>query len=149
MSAIEQVRSTTASAAAAAPPISGRYDGEMSQPQPGKFALDLRIDVDSAVANSPVMNRISGDIYQIFRTVLPGQPDRVARTYIESWIVDRPTVTPAGDHVEIAGDVRFWSGVHPAMNVVIRIGWDDLQQTRVATTMLTETGGSQRSFACR
>jgi hypothetical protein len=138
-----------APAAAVATPISGRYEGEMSQPQPGKFALDLRIDIDSAVANSPVMNRVSGDIYQIFRTVLPGQPVRVARTYIESWIVDRPTVTPAGDHIKISGDVRFWNGVHAAMSVMIGIGWDDLQQTRVATAMFSETGGSQRGFACR
>jgi hypothetical protein len=63
--------------------VSGRYDGEMSFPQPGRFALDLRIDVDRAVDNSAVTNRVSGDFYQVTQTVLPGQPARISKTYLE------------------------------------------------------------------
>ena len=129
--------------------ISGRYDGEMSLPQPGRFVLDLRLDIDAALNNSPVINRVSGDFYQTFRTTLPGQPPRVSKTYIESWIVDHPQVTWLSDHVDIEGSVRFWTSTHAATTVAIRIGWDNSQQTRTGTVTLTETGGGQRSFTCR
>jgi hypothetical protein len=46
--------------------VSGRYDGEMTSPDAGKHALDLRVDIDMRHANSPVMNRVSGDIYQVY-----------------------------------------------------------------------------------
>jgi hypothetical protein len=117
-------------AVASTVPISGRFDGEMSLPQPGRFVLDLRVDVDPAVDNSPVMNRVSGDFYQTFQTTLPGQPPRVAKTYIESWIVDQPRVTWSSDHVDIEGNVRFWTGTHAATTLAIRIGWDNSLQTR-------------------
>src|SRR5262245_31987005 len=136
-------------AVAATVPISGRFEGDMVLPQPGRFMLDLRVDIDAAVDNSPVMNRVSADFYQVFRTTLPGQPPRVSKTYIESWIVDHPQVTRSSDHVDIEGSVRFWSGTHPATTVAIRIGWDDQQQTRTGTVTLTASGGGQRSFTVR
>ncbi len=136
-------------AIAPATPISGRYDGEMMQPQQGQFALDLRIDIDSAVSYSPIMNRVSGDFYQVSQTTLTGQPTRVSKTYIESWIVDVPQVTSSSDHVDIEGSVRFWTGTHAATTVTIRITWDDAQHTRTGTVTLTETGGNQRIFTCR
>jgi hypothetical protein len=136
-------------AVASTVPISGRYDGEMSLPQPGRFVVDLRIDIDGAVDNSPVMNRVSGDFYQVFQTTLPGQPPRVAKTYIESWIVDHPQVTWSSDHVDVEGTVRFWTVTHAATTVAIRIGWDNSLQTRTGTVTLTESGGGQRSFTCR
>jgi hypothetical protein len=95
------------------------------------------------------MNRVSGDFYQAFQTTLPGQPPRVAKTYIESLIVDHPQVTWSTDHVGIEGNVRFWTGTHPATAVAIRIGWDNSLQTRTGMVTLTETGGGQRSFTCR
>jgi hypothetical protein len=93
----DRVEDISVPAVASAPPISGRYDGEMSLPQPEPFVLDLRVDVDGAVDNSPVMNRVSGDFYQVFQATLPGQPARVSRTCIESWIVDHPQVTWSSD----------------------------------------------------
>src|SRR5258708_29795952 len=107
MTGTDQAGNASVLATAATVPISGRYDGEMSLPQPGQFVLDLRLDIDAAVDNSPVMNRVSGDIYQVFRTALPGQQPRVSKTYIESWIVDQPQTTWSSDHVDIAGSVRF------------------------------------------
>jgi hypothetical protein len=130
-------------------PVSDRYDGEMSLPQPGRFLLEMRVDVDEAVTNSPVMNRVSGDFYQAFQTTLPGQPPRIAKTYIESWIVDLPQVTWSSDHVDIEGSVRFWTGTHAATTVAIRLAWDNSLQTRTALVTLTESGGVQRSFTCR
>jgi len=65
-------------------PLSGLYQGEMMLPQPGRFVLELRVDIDEEVVNSPVMRRVSGDLYQVTQTALPGQPPKLARTYIES-----------------------------------------------------------------
>jgi len=149
MSDTNQAGVLGAPAAVRAAPVSGRYDCEMSLPQSGQFALDLRIDVNAAVDNSPVMNRVSADFYHVSQTVLPGQPPRPSRTYIESWIVDRPRVTPSSDHVDIEGDMRFWASTHPATSVAIRINLANAQATRTGTVTLTETGGGQRIFACR
>jgi hypothetical protein len=135
--------------AASTMPVSGRYDGTMTQPQPGRFSLDLRVDIDSAVSNSPVMNRVSGDFYQVFQTTAAGQPPRVAKTYIGSWIIDTPQVTGSGDHVDISGSVRFWTGTHPATTLTIAITRDVAQHTCTAIVTLSETGGDQRSFACK
>ena len=135
--------------AATTMPVSGRYDGAMTQPQPGRFSLDLRVDIDSAVSNSPVMNRVSGDFYQVFQTTAPEQPPRVAKTYIGSWIIDTPQVTVTGDHVDISGSLRFWTGTHPATTLTIAITRDVAQHTCTAIVTLSETGGDQRSFACK
>ena len=134
--------------AASIRPISGRYEGEMSLPQPGRLFLDLRIDVDSVTPNSLSVNRVSGDIYQVFRSNLPGQPPRVSRTYIESWIVDHPELEWSDDHAVIDGQVRFWSSTHAATTVSIRVEWDHSRQTRSATISFTEVDGARRTFTC-
>lgn len=129
-------------------PVSGRYEGDMATPQAGKYRLDLRVDIDPRSGTSPVMNRISGDLYQVDRIVVPGQPTRSWRTYIESWIVDRPQVDWEQCHVTITGEVRFWTGHHPATSVAIRIGWGSLSPASPALVTFTESGGAERSFSC-
>lgn len=129
--------------------VSGLYRGEMTLPQPGRFVLELRVDVDSRSSVSPVMNRISGDLYQITRTVVPGMPPKVSQTYIESWIVDHPQVTWSAARADIKGRVRFWTGVHAATTVAIRIAWPGSPPAVSAAVTFTETGGAQRSFSCR
>jgi len=129
-------------------PVSGRYEGDMTTPQAGKYRLDLRIDIDPRNGTSPVMNRISGDLYQVDRIVVPGQSTRTWRTYIESWIVDRPQVDWEHCHVTITGEVRFWAGQHPATSVAIRIGWSSLSPAGPALVTFTESGGAERSFSC-
>src|SRR4051794_34514768 len=81
--------------------VSGLYRGDMMLPQPGRFELELRIDIDPRNLVSPVMNRVSGDLFQITRTNLPGQAPQISRTYIESWIVDHPQLTAAADHIDV------------------------------------------------
>ena len=135
-------------AASTIKPASGRYEGEMTLPQPGKFMVDLRIDIDSTVAHSPTMNRISGDFYQVSRVTLPGQPPRISRTYIESWIVDHPQVEWSSDRVDISGAVRFWTGTHAATSVAIRVSRDSSQPVNAAGVTFTESGGATRSFVC-
>lgn len=149
MLATDVAETVTVVAAVSLRPVSGRYEGEMSLPQPGRFLLDLRIDIDSATANSAAMNRISGDLYQVSRITLPGQPARLSRTYIESWIVDRPQVESSGDHIDITGNVRFWTGTHAATTVAVRVSRDNSQFAHAAMITFTETGGGQRSFTCR
>lgn len=129
--------------------ISGLYQGEMILPQPGRFVLELRVDVDPRNIVSPVMNRVSGDLYQVTRTNLPGQPSQTARTYIESWIIDQPALSDAADHVDITGDVRFWIGTHPATTAALSISWPGSPPAVSAKVTFTETGGSTREYNCR
>jgi hypothetical protein len=58
-------------------PVSGRYEGVSSAF--GREFLDLRVDIDPCYANSPVMNRISGDFY---------------REYDAPWITPLPVPLP-------------------------------------------------------
>src|SRR4051794_34720314 len=84
-------------------PVSGRYEGAATAvPLAGQErALDLRVDADSRYQNSPVLNRVSGDLYQVQRVQIPGQPAQTWRVYLESWIVDQPQVTWSDCQVEI------------------------------------------------
>lgn len=129
--------------------ISGLYSGEMMLPQPGRFVLELRVDVDPRNMISPVMNRVSGDLYQITQTNLPGQPTQTARTYIESWIIDRPEITPAAHHVDIVGAVRYWLGTHPETTAIINISWPGSPPAVSAEVTFTESGGATRKYNCR
>src|SRR5262245_185760 len=128
--------------------VSGLYQGKMMLPQPGRFTLELRVDIDPRGLTSPAVNRISGDLYQVSETSLPGQPPQTARTYIESLIVDRPQVTTAETHIDVIGTVRFWSGTHPATTIGLRITWPGSPPTIAAEVTFTETGGATRKFNC-
>ncbi|MBY0294754.1 MAG: hypothetical protein K2X71_01770 [Methylobacterium sp.] len=128
--------------------VSGLFQGEMMLPQPGRYLLELRIDVDPCVENSPVMNRISGDLYQLSRTNITGMPTRISRTYIESWIVDRPLVRQSEDRIVIEGAVRFWLGTHAATSCEVVLTWPGSPSVVTAIVTFTETGGAQRSFGC-
>ena len=117
-------------------------------PFPGRQRLELRVDIDSASPLSPVMNRVSGDLYQQSQIAIPGQPQQAWWSFIESWIVDRPKVVLSACGVEISGEARFWRTVHPATTVLIQIGWSDLQPAGPAIVTFTESGGLKRSFSC-
>ena len=97
-------------------PVSGRYDGEMTSPNAGKYALELRVDIDILHANSPVLNRVSGDIYQVYNFNW-GRFKYKWRVYRESWIVDNPSVSWSRCSVGITGSVRYWKGFHLATGV--------------------------------
>ncbi len=43
-------------------PLSGRYAGRRTDPRPGR-RLDLRVDVDPRYRNSPVLDVVSGDVF--------------------------------------------------------------------------------------
>lgn len=111
-------------------PVSGRYEGRQAGPWLSATILDLRVDIDQRYSsNSPVLNRISADVYAQ-RPVLapadpvgPSGPMTVARTYVESWILDAPQVEWSRCRVEITGSVRYWLGSHPPTRVKIVIPW--------------------------
>lgn len=128
-------------------PVSGQYEGEMTAPRAGRYLLDLRVDIDPRYANSPVMDRISGDYYEVYRFEWP--PRRfVWRVYRESWVVDAPKVNWSRCEVEITGSVRFWKGVHPATDIRVRIPWGTFRPAGPAEVTFTAAGGDSVSFSC-
>lgn len=129
-------------------PVSGRYEGAMTAPTVGSQVLDLRVDIDPRYANSPVMNRISGDFYRVLNFGFPGRPPFIKRIYLESWIIDAPTVNWSECRVEITGTVRFWKGLHPATSIQVRIPWGTFTTAGPATVTFTEAGGSTSSYSC-
>lgn len=129
-------------------PVSGRYEGEMTMPTAGRYALDLRVDIDPRSVNSPVMDRISGDFYLLYRFTWPGSPPIVWRVYRGSWIVDNPTVNWSRCQVEITGMVRFWRGVHPETRIRVRIPWGTFSPAGPAEVSFTEAGGNTSSYIC-
>ena len=129
-------------------PVSGRYEGEMTGPTPGRQLLELRVDIDPRYANSPVTNRVSGDLYDVYQFRLPGRPPIAWRVYRESWIVDRPTVTWARCSVRVTGAARYWKGTHPRTDLTIDIPWGTFTAAGPASVVLSPAGGTAHSFSC-
>ncbi len=130
-------------------PVSGRYEGEMTQPKAGSRALDLRVDIDPRYANSPVMDRVSGDLYMLMRIGLPFRPGRTLRIYQVSWIVDEPEVSWARCSVTIRGRVRFWTGTQPTTDVTIVIPWATFTAAGPASVTFEKAGGTAEQFTCK
>lgn len=114
----------------------------------GLRVLDLRVDIDVRYANSPVMNRISGDFYAQYRFNLPGRGGFSWRVYRESWIIDAPTVNWSFCEVEITGTARFWHGTHPPTTVVVRIPWANFSPVGPAQVTFTQTGTTNQTYSC-
>lgn len=128
-------------------PVSGRYEGDQAGGGLIGNALDLRLDVDPrANAESPVMNKVSGDFYSK-RTVRSGGRAAVVKTYVESWIVDTPTVTMTRSSARITGAVRYWKGVHPPTAVEIVVSWSHGAITGAVATFTTG-GTAGQPYAC-
>ena len=129
-------------------PISGRYEGEMTTPSPSRELLDLRVDVDQRHDNSPIVNRVSGDLYQLNRLAMPGTPPQSWRVYRESWIVEAPVTRWSDDAVEITGTVKYWLGIHPDTTLTIRIPWATGQGVGPAQVVFARQGGMIGTFSC-
>ena len=129
-------------------PVSGRYEGAMPAPAAGRQLLDLRVDIDPRHANSPVLNRVSGDLYDSYQYRLPGRPPIAWRVYRESWIVDRPNVVWSRCAVRITGAVRYWKGTHPRTDIVLDIPWGSFTAAGPATVSLSPVGGAGQAFSC-
>lgn len=153
--------------------ISGRYDGTNGKTGSAARALDLRIDVDRRYANSPVMNKVSGDFYKIQSIFVPaplpapGPPvpapapapgpigpilPRTWRVYQESWIVDNPKLTWSRCKAVITGAVRFWKGIHLYTTVEIVVTWalgsPTVASVKFSVLNYTETFNCTRTSDC-
>lgn len=68
----------------------------MTGPTPGRSEIDLRVDIDERGPDSPVMGRVSADVYHVSRfELLDGEP-MVSPAYRNSWTVDVPEVRAGG-----------------------------------------------------
>lgn len=127
--------------------VSGRYEGFQGNPGPIGSALDLRLDIDARNGvESPVMNKVSGDLYST-RFVKVAGVNQLVKTYVESWIVDTPLVTFTDTDVHIVGTVRYWKGTHPATTVDIVVSWSSGAVTGAVAT-LTSGGILGQPYAC-
>lgn len=129
-------------------PVSGRYEGLRSGPGTLPTLLHLRVDIDPRYANSPVMDRVSGDFYHHFSFGLPGGAPLSWTIYRDSWIVDRPTVQWSRCSVLITGRVRYWKGIHPLTDIRIEIPWGTMRTAGPATVSFTENGVAAGTFSC-
>jgi hypothetical protein len=125
-------------------PVSGRYEGEMPVwPRNPRNLLDLRVDIDGRYPNSPIMNRVSGDFFQVYPA-----PPRPYVVYRESWIVNSPRIDWSGCQVDITGRVEFWQGVHPNTDLQVIIPWQHLRPPSVAYVTFTEGGNMPQWYVC-
>ena len=130
-------------------PISGRYEGEMTEPSPGSYVLDLRVDIDVRYPNSPVLDRVSGDLHQLFGFRWPfGGRLFSWRVYRQSWIVEQPTVIWEDCQVQISGKVRFWKGNHHDTELHVVIPWGNFGPVGPAVVTLSEPSGARMVFRC-
>jgi len=119
----------------------------MLRPNEGAFELDMRVDIDPRGANSPVMDRVSGDIYQVFSYRWFGRRIRW-RVYRRSWIVDEPHVLWSRCKVTITGRVRYWSGSNMQTKVRIEIPWGTFAPPRSARVWLLHAVGGTDEYDC-
>ena len=128
-------------------PVSGRYEGGLIAPGPANVIrqiVDLRVDIDPAYPNSPVMNRVSGDLYRVVPPVPPAPPGRV---YQESWVIEAPAVTWRRCEVEIAGAVRWWTAPSRATTARITIPWSSTSMGPAMVVFIDAAGGGS-SYTC-
>lgn len=129
--------------------ISGRYEGagsgQFGQPLASAPILDLRLDVDVRYStDSPVMDRVSGDLYSQRQVIAPAAAVRV---YRESWIVDKPKVVWERCRAVITGVVRYWRGIHPLTTARIVVRWSRGAIQSATVEFLTH-GTVQSRFVC-
>jgi len=128
-------------------PVSGRYEGEMISPNTGRYALDLRVDIDPSYANAPVMERVSADLYRVYSFRWFGK-SYGWRVYQESWIIDAPVVAWHRCHVEISGEIRFWKGGHFVTTADINIPWGTSKAAGPAKVTLSTSSGQVEVYEC-
>ena len=128
-------------------PISGRYEGTQAGPALIGSSLDLRLDIDPRRdVESPVLNKVSGDFYSTRFVRIAGR-FQLVKTYVESWVVDNPTVSITRCNARISGTVRYWKGSHPATAVDILVSWFQGAITG-AVASFTAGGVAGRPYSC-
>jgi hypothetical protein len=121
-------------------PVSGLYVGQMTLPTAGAFEMELRVDIDQSQENSPVLNRVSWDLSQIFTA-----NGSTWRVYRNSSIIEQPTVVWNASDVKIGGTAKVW-GSSSTVSADISIPWNGLTIGNAQVTL--GTGLSAQKFAC-
>ncbi len=142
----QQVEPQTGPEAQRQPSISGRYAGR-SRGNDGAFELDLRLDVDPRGIHSPVLLKVSGDLYQSC-AMAAAKGARRWRVFRHSWVVDRARVKWGLAQTRISGTVRFWQGAHPQTEVTITIPRTEQLSPGPAEVRLFENGRPAKAFQC-
>lgn len=119
----------------------------MTAPTAGRYVLDLRLDVDERYANSPVLNRVSADRYELNVLRSPGRPDKNWRVYQESWVCDTPVVDWQERQVVVTGALHYWRGSHSATTLEIIVPRTPAVVGPAGVT-LREAGGVEATFSC-
>ena len=128
-------------------PVSGTYQGLKTEPSSGKYHLDLRVDIDPRHANSPVLDRVSGDLFQAYAFEIWGRKYSW-KVYRESWVVDEPKVTWSRCSVKITGKVRYYKGRHLNTGVEIKIPWRNFSVGPAEVKFSTLLGSYSR-YSCK
>jgi len=121
--------------------LSGRYGGKSSS---GRQRIDLRVDLDRRHPNSPVLDRISADVFAHYSFNWFGRSFEWD-VYQHSWIIDSPARTGSGCSATISGTARRYDS-GDRFPVEIGIRW---QYGRItgATCRLDPTGRDE-TYAC-
>ena len=117
------------------PPISGSYLGKIKAPSLGVYEVELRIDLDQSHEQSPVLHRVSWDVFQVFTS-----GEDTWRVYQESWVTDSPVMSLDASGVTISGDARSWTGSQVAIiNVTIPRSEDSIGVVKFVVTRGLQT----------
>lgn len=92
----------------------------MTLPTAGAFEMELRVDIDQSQANSPILNRVSWDLSQIFTA-----NGTTWRVYRKSWIIEQPTIVWNASNVQIGGTAKAL-GSSSTVSAEISIPWSGL-----------------------
>ncbi|TVP46569.1 MAG: hypothetical protein EA350_06835 [Gemmatimonadales bacterium] len=99
--------------------VSGTYEGDSISPDTDERIV-LRVDVDARSAHSPVLHRLSADIFRVNRWTWGGRTFTWT-TYLRSWIVDSVSLAWDGSTRVAGGTIRNWSGGISLLTVEVRI----------------------------
>jgi len=112
-------------------PTSGSYQ---STSPSGGLHLDLRLDIDSRGPGSPVLNKLSGDLWS-------ANPDGSRGGFLRTFIAERLTIVASP--LEVKGGMRYWKPLQgPPPEIVVR------EDSAGVVAEFTEPGGPALSFKC-
>lgn len=126
--------------------VSGSFYGQITSPTSGNWELDLRVDIDTQNTNTPVTNRISGDLYQVYKFSWGGRTYNW-RIYRTSWRVDSPAVSWSGCSVGVSGNVTYLEGSYPSTTLNMTIPWS-YSSIGAAQVTLQPSSGTASTYSC-
>ena len=103
--------------------VSGLYVGEMTTPKAGKWLLHLRVDIDPRSAYSPVLNKLSGDIFELLPSLTFWPKPLQRKIYKSSWIMEKPKIEWHRCSATITGSVSFYDSRFSGIQARITIPW--------------------------